>query len=60
MVVLRKLTFGRRTDVGATGMAQLMTVAETSRRHGKGVRDIYYGLYVCPPDKVLRSLDAVR
>jgi transposase-like protein len=58
LVVLRKLTFGSRTDAGATRMAQLMTVAETSRRHGKRVRDIYYELYVRPPDKVLRSLYA--
>lgn len=60
LVVLRKLTFGSRTDAGATRMAQLMTVAETSRRHGKRVRDIYYELYVRPPDKVLRSLYAVQ
>ncbi len=60
LVVLRKLTFGSRTDAGATRMAQLMTVAETSRRHGKRVRDIYYELYVRPPDKVLRGLYAVR
>lgn len=59
LVVLRKLTFGSRTDVGATRMANLMTVAETSRRHGKRVRDIYYELYVRPPDKVLRCLYAV-
>ena len=58
LVVLRKITFGSRTDAGATRMAQLMTVAETSRRHGKRVRDIYYELYVRPPDKVLRSLYA--
>lgn len=56
LVVLRKLTFGSRTHAGATRMAQLMTVAETSRRHGKRVRDIYYELYVRPPDKVLRNL----
>lgn len=60
LVVLRKLTFGSRTDAGATRMAQLMTVAETTRRHGKRVRDIYYELYVRPPDKVLRSLYAVQ
>lgn len=59
LVVLRKITFGSRTDAGATRMAKLMTVAETSRRHGKRVRDIYYELYTRPPDKVLRSMYAV-
>ena len=59
LVVLRKITFGSRTDAGATRMAKLMTVAETSRRHGKRTRDIYYELYTPPPDKVLRSMYAV-
>ena len=58
LVVLRKLTFGMRTNAGATRMGQLMTVAETSCSHGKRVRDIYYELYVRPPYKVFRSLYA--
>lgn len=56
LVVLREIAFGSRTGAGATRMARLMTVADTSRRHAKRVHDIYYELYVRPPDKVLRSL----
>lgn len=60
LVVLRKITFGSRTDTGATRMAKLMTVAETARRHGKRTRDIYYELYTRPPDRVLTNLYASR
>ena len=58
LVVLRKLTFGSRTDSGAGRMAKLMTVAETTRRHGKRTRDVYYELYIRPPDRVLTNLYA--
>lgn len=60
LVVLRKITFGSRTDAGAKRMAKLMTVAETSRRHGKRTRDIYYELYTRPPDRVLTNMYATR
>ena len=56
LVVLRKITFGSRTDAGATRMAKLMTVVETSRRHSKCKIAIYYELYTRPPDQVLRSM----
>ena len=59
LVVLRKVTFGSRTDAGATRMAKLMTVGETSRRHGRCIREVYYELYTRPPDKVLRSIYSV-
>ncbi len=55
-----KITFGGRTDAGATRMAKLMTVAETSRRHRKRVRDIYYELCTRPPDRVITNLYAMR
>lgn len=60
LVVLRKITFGSRTDTGATRMAKLMTVAETAHRHRKRTRDIYYELYTRPPDRVLTNLYASR
>jgi transposase len=56
LVVLRKLTFGSRSEVAAERMADLMTVAETARRHGHRASDIYYGLFTRPPDRVLRTL----
>lgn len=58
LVVLRKLTFGCRSRGGGERMACLMSVAETSRRHGHRASDIYYQLYTRPPDKVLRSIYA--
>lgn len=58
LVVLRKITFGSRSDAGAARMAKLMTVAETARRHGHRPSNIYFELYTRPPDKVLRKLYA--
>jgi transposase len=58
LVVLRKITFGSRSDAGATRMAKLMTVGETARRHGHRASDIYFELYTRPPDRVLRRLYA--
>ena len=58
LVVLRKLTFGSRSLGGGQRMADLMTVAETARRHGHRASDIYYGLFTRPPDHVLRTLYA--
>ena len=58
LVVLRKITFGSRSDAGATRMAKLMTVGETARRHGHRASDIYFELYTRPPDRVLRRMYA--
>ena len=58
LVVLRKITFGHRSDSGATRMAKIMTVGETSRRHGHRASDIYFELYTRPPDRLLRRLYA--
>ena len=58
LVVLRKITFGHRSDDGADRMAKIMTVGETARRHGHRASDIYFELYTRPPDRVLRRLYA--
>jgi transposase len=44
LVILRKITFGHRTDSGATRMARLMTIQETAKRHGRRVLDVLYRL----------------
>lgn len=56
LVVLRKITFGHRTETGAKRMAKLMTVQETAKRHGRRPTDIFYRLYTRPPNRVLRYL----
>ena len=58
LVVLRKITFGHRSDAGAKRMATLMSVAETARRRGHRASRIYFECYTRPPDRVLRSLYA--
>ncbi len=58
LVVLRKITFGHRSDAGAERMAKLMTVGETARRHGHRASDIYFELYTRSPTRVLRRLYA--
>ena len=58
LVVLRKITFGSRSDAGAHRMAKIMTVGETARRHGHRASQIYFELYTRPPTRVLRRLYA--
>jgi len=58
LVVLRKITFGHRSATNATRMARLMTVQETAKRHGRRPTDIFYRLYTCPPNRVLRYMYA--
>ena len=57
-MVLRKITFGHRALDGGERMADLMTVAETVRRHGHRVSHIFRALMTHPPNKVLRRLYA--
>jgi transposase len=59
LVVLRKITFGHRCLKGGKRMAALMSVAETARRHGHRVSQIFLALMSYPPSKVLRQLYAV-
>lgn len=58
LVVLRKITFGHRSEAGADRMAKLMSVAETARRQGHRASDIYFELLTRPPDAVLKRLYA--
>ncbi|MDA1165713.1 MAG: transposase [Planctomycetota bacterium] len=48
LVVVRKITFGHRSEAGAIRMACLMTVAETAKRHGHRPNDIDYRLFTKP------------
>jgi hypothetical protein len=58
LVVLRKITFGHRTEDGAIRMAKLMTIQETAKRHNRRPTEIFYRLYTRPPNRVLRYLYA--
>ena len=58
LVVLRKITFGHRSQGGGDRMASIMTVAETARRHGRRASDVFYELFTRPPTRVLRRLYA--
>jgi transposase len=60
LVVMRKITFGNRSEAGAKRLAVLMTVAETSRRHGSKASDIYFGLFTRPPSQVMQDIYAGR
>jgi hypothetical protein len=56
LVVLRKITFGHRDLKGGERMAALMSVAETTRRHGHRASQIFLAVMTHPPNKVLRQL----
>jgi hypothetical protein len=61
LVILRKITFGHRTEWGATRMARLMTIQETAKRHGRRVLDVLYRLATVArefPDALLRYIYA--
>jgi transposase len=60
LVVLRKITFGHRSQAGAQRMATLMTIQETAKRHQRRPTVIFYCLYTHPPNRVLRYLYAGR
>ena len=60
LAILRKITFGHRSESGAHRMAKIMTVQETAKRHGRRASDIFYQLYTRPPNRVLRYLYAGR
>jgi hypothetical protein len=56
LVLLRKITFGHRTQAGAQRMAKIMTIQETAKAHGHKVSDYFYYLQTNPPDRALRHL----
>jgi transposase len=56
LVILRKITFGHRSQCGAQHMAKIITVKETAKRHDRKVTEIFYHLYTRPPDRALRFL----
>lgn len=56
LVVLRKITFGHRTEAGAKRMARIMTVQETAKAHGHKASDFFYYLQTHSPTRALRHL----
>jgi transposase len=56
LVVLRKITFGHRTDAGARRMAKIMTVQETAKAHGHKASDFFYYLQTHSAARSLRHL----
>jgi transposase len=61
LVILRKITFGHRTHLGATILARLMTIQETAKRHGRRALDVLYRLATVAgkfPNALLRYIYA--
>lgn len=56
LVVLRKITFGHRTEAGAKRMARIMTVQETAKAHGHKSSDFFYYLQTHAAARCLRHL----
>ncbi len=56
LVVLRKITFGHRTEAGAKRMAKIMTVQETAKAHRHKVSDFFYYLQTHSTSRSLRHL----
>ena len=56
LVVLRKITFGHRTETGARRMAKIMTIKETAKAHGHKASDFFYYLQTHSTARSLRHL----
>jgi hypothetical protein len=56
LVVLRKITFGHRTEAGGKRMAKIMTVQETAKAHGHKASDYFYYLQTHSAEQSLRRL----
>ncbi len=54
LVVMRKLTYGSRSVSGARRLATMLTVIETSKRHGHSTLDFLYVLQTRSPGRALR------
>lgn len=56
LVVLRKITFGHRSEAGARRMAKIMTIKETAKAHGHKASDFFYYLQTHATARSLRRL----
>lgn len=56
LVVLRKITFGHRSEAGARRMAKIMTIKETAKAHGHKASDFFYYLQTHTATRSLRHL----
>ena len=56
LVVLRKITFGHRSEAGAKRMAKIMTVKETAKAHGHKASEFFYYLQTHSAQQSLRRL----
>jgi transposase len=56
LVVLRKITFGHRSEAGAKRMAKIMTIKETAKAHGHKASEFFYYLQTHSAQQSLRRL----
>jgi transposase len=56
LVVLRKITFGHRSEAGARRMAKIMTIKETAKAHGHKASEFFYYLQTHSATRSLRHL----
>jgi hypothetical protein len=60
LVVVRKVTFGKRSASGVNRLASLTAAGENSRRHGLRASELFFKHFTRPPDKVMEQLYASR
>ena len=58
LVILRKLTFGSRTQAGARRLGRMMTVIETAKRQGQRVVKFLWALFTMPTNRAMRAMYA--
>jgi len=60
LVILRKLSFGNRTRLGARRMGAMMTVIQTAKRQGRNVIHFLEALFTLTPNQAARAMYARR
>ena len=58
LVILRKLTFGSRTQAGARRLGTMMTVIETAKRQGQDVVNLLNALLTTSSNQAMRAMYA--
>ncbi len=56
LVIMRKICFGNRSRGGGQRLARIMSIKDTSRRHGHNPLRVFYRLFTQPPDAVMRFI----
>jgi hypothetical protein len=56
LVILRKITFGHRSQTGAEPMTKITTIQKTGKGCGRNPLDPFYKMYTRPQNEAIRYM----